>query len=120
MKRGRRLDAGAPKRKGNTRTMTRTTLPFCIAAALALALPAAAADPPAGTHATMESKSSKTWHFEIIPYGWLTGVNGKASAGRFSQDFDVSFSDILDNLDIGLMGAVQARSGRWALFADFA
>lgn len=104
--------------------MIRSTLPVCIAAALVLAVPASAADPPAskgaGTAPAYNSKDSKKWQFEIIPYAWLSGVHGTAEGRRISRDFDVSFGDILDNFDMGFMGAVQARSGRWALFADLA
>lgn len=104
--------------------MTRSIPSVCIAAALALAVPAAAGDPPAGKGAgaapAYGRTDSKKWQFEIIPYVWMAGVHGTAETRRFSRDFDVSFGDILDNFDMGLMGAIQARSGRWALFADIA
>jgi len=34
------------------------------------------------------------------------------------MNVDMSFSDILDNLDAGLMGAFEARNGRWGLLFD--
>ncbi|MEP1425899.1 MAG: hypothetical protein ABJX32_08160 [Tateyamaria sp.] len=31
---------------------------------------------------------------------------------------DVGFSDILENLDFGIMGTLEARNGRWSIFGD--
>ena len=34
------------------------------------------------------------------------------------DDIDVSFSDIIDNLDMAFMGVLQAQKGKWTLLAD--
>lgn len=39
----------------------------------------------------------------IALYGWLTGVNADVRAGTLETSVDMSFSDILDNLDKGFM-----------------
>ncbi|MCJ7752030.1 MAG: porin family protein [Armatimonadetes bacterium] len=39
----------------------------------------------------------------IAIYGWMTGVNADLRAGPVEANVDASFSDILDNLDTGLM-----------------
>ena len=60
------------------------------------------------------------WQFSLTPYGWLTGVNGSATARGHSVDFDASFIDLVEESDsiLALMGFVEARKGRLALFTD--
>jgi hypothetical protein len=48
-------------------------------------------------------------------YLWAPALSGETTTGG---SIDVSFSDILDNLDVALMGAVEARRGRFSIFAD--
>jgi hypothetical protein len=56
-----------------------------------------------------------TWRFGGAAYLWAAGVEGTSAAG---DDIDVSFSDLLDDLDGGLMGVLSAQKGRWTLLAD--
>lgn len=59
------------------------------------------------------------WQFEVAPYGWLAGLDGKAAQfGLPPQDIDVSIRQVLDNLDIALMGLVQVRNERFSAFSD--
>jgi hypothetical protein len=54
-------------------------------------------------------------------YGWLTSVDGTVRAGRASSNIDISYCDVLDNLDlIECMVPVnlEARLGRWGVYAD--
>ena len=55
------------------------------------------------------------WKFGGSAYLWAAGVEGTDSAG---DEIDVSFSDILEDLDGGLMGIISARKGKWTLLAD--
>jgi len=55
------------------------------------------------------------WTFGGSAYLWAAGVEGTDSAG---DDIDVSFSDVLKDLDGGLMGIISARKGKWTLLAD--
>jgi hypothetical protein len=50
-----------------------------------------------GDTTTPEQKST------IALYGWITGVNADVRAGPVEANIDASFSDILENLDTGLM-----------------
>ena len=59
--------------------------------------------------------SQKNWKFGGSAYLWAAGVEGTDSAG---DDIDVSFSDVLKDLDGGLMGIISARKGKWTLLAD--
>ena len=59
------------------------------------------------------------WHFAIAPYFWASGVEGTVSfLGLPEQSVEASFSDVLDNLDFGLLGHFEARKGRWGFGTD--
>ncbi len=61
---------------------------------------------------------------EVGIYGFMTGIEGDATIdgtlGDVTTDVDVSFSDILDNLDIGFMGFAEHRRGKWSFIGDVA
>lgn len=48
-------------------------------------------------------------------YFWAAGIGGESSQG---SDIDVSFSDILDSLNMTYMGNVGAQKGKWTFSAD--
>ena len=59
------------------------------------------------------------WQFEVTPYFWGAGMRGDVQLGSLPKiSTDVSFSDILDVLDFGIMGAFEARKGRWGMLFD--
>jgi hypothetical protein len=63
-----------------------------------------------------EAKAQDTgWDFTGYLYLWAPAMGGETTTGG---SIDVSFSDILDTLDFGVMGAVEARRGRLSLFGD--
>ena len=49
------------------------------------------------------------WKFEITPYAWLAGLEGDGTINGQDFDFDKSFSDIVDAVDVGgsLLGIAQ-------------
>jgi len=55
------------------------------------------------------------WDFEVTPYLFASGLNGTAGVRGVRADVDASFSDIWDNLDLGLMGLFAAERGPWTL-----
>ncbi len=57
---------------------------------------------------------------EVGIYGFMLGIEGDATLGNVTSDVDVSFSDILDNLDFGFMGFVEHRRGKWSFIGDVA
>jgi hypothetical protein len=59
--------------------------------------------------------SQEGWAFAGAAYLWAAGVEGTDTAG---DEIDVSFSDVLEDLDGGIMGLLSARKGRWTLLAD--
>ena len=58
---------------------------------------------------------SDGWKFGGSVYLWGAGVKGTDADG---DEIDVSFTDILKDLDGGLMGGIAARNGKWTLLAD--
>lgn len=74
----------------------------------ATALPAAA-----------QSSSDDGWHFQLSPYFWAAGVKGTVQVRRLpAVDVDASFSDVISNFDIGLLGRFDARKGRFGVATD--
>lgn len=59
------------------------------------------------------------WHFAVVPYLWLAGLDGDVRSGRFgSGGVEASFDDIFDNLEAAFMGVFEARKGRWGAILD--
>jgi len=54
------------------------------------------------------------WQYELTPYFLAAGLNGKAGIRGVTTDVDMSFGDIWNDLDAGLMGLFTARKGRWS------
>jgi hypothetical protein len=59
------------------------------------------------------------WLFSVTPYGWLNSVQGRVGSGGTETDVDVSFGDVLDQVDLGLTGVFEARHRRWVGLFDF-
>ena len=79
-------------------------------------LPAALA---AGVIDTASAQGSPEWQFEATPYLWSAAMRGDTQAGNLPlTHVDMSFGDILQNLDAGFMGAFEARKGRWGFLLD--
>ena len=51
---------------------------------------------------------AEEWSFRIAPYAWMAGIEGvvKPFDAGPTTDVDLSFSDVLENLDIGPCQAV--------------
>jgi len=58
------------------------------------------------------------WHFAASPYLWFAGVHGTAGVDGHVASVHASFGDLLSNLNIGLMGQVEARKKRVLLSND--
>ena len=58
---------------------------------------------------------SDQWEYEAMIYLWGAGMDATTQTGG---DIDISFSDILDDLDLTFMGTFGARKGKWSLLAD--
>ena len=81
-------------------------LAFILCCLLATALPAKA-----------ETGSDQDrWELGGAAYLWASGVEGTTVAG---DEIEVSFSDVIEKLDGGLMGILAAQKGKWTLIGDF-
>ena len=49
------------------------------------------------------------WGFSVVPYLWLAGARGTSTVNGQENGIDISFADILENLDFALMGRMTAR-----------
>ena len=60
------------------------------------------------------------WSFEVTPYAWMAGLSGNVGTipGLPPVEVDLSFGDILDDLDIAGMLFASARNGPWVLYLD--
>lgn len=62
-----------------------------------------------------EAKDTREWQHALRVYLWGASLGGTAFIG---QNIDVSFKDLFDNLNFGLMGSYVARRDELALFVD--
>jgi len=58
------------------------------------------------------------WHFGFAPYLFAAGISGTVGARGRTLEVDANFGNVWKNLDIGLMGAFEARKGRFVLLND--
>ena len=60
------------------------------------------------------------WKFSFTPFVWITGQEGEVATlpPAAPADIDISFSDVVDSLDISLMALLEARKGRVGLFSE--
>ncbi|MEW6143569.1 MAG: hypothetical protein AB1598_00980 [Thermodesulfobacteriota bacterium] len=70
------------------------------------------------TDTTYIEAPSKEWHFSIIPYLWMMGINGKVGVKGRTANVDVSFSQIFENLDFAAEVHMEAWRERFGFFID--
>jgi len=58
---------------------------------------------------------SDEWKYTGTLYLWGAGLEGTTTDGA---KIDLSFSDIIDNFDFGIMGVLGAQKGKWGFLAD--
>jgi hypothetical protein len=80
---------------------------FVVLAFLVPAVPAAAQAP-----------ADDGWKVTVAPYFVAASMTGKATIKGHELDVDLSFSDILENLQFGVMGLAMARKGSWGFGGD--
>ena len=62
--------------------------------------------------------SDSPWFFRSAVYGWAQSLDGDLTVRNIPLPVDVSFSDILENLDIAFMGAFEFGRDRWSVLTD--
>jgi len=58
------------------------------------------------------------WQISLIPYGWISGMSGTFGALGAVAEVDVSFGDIVENLEVGVLVHVEAQKQRWSVLFD--
>ncbi|MCE8537884.1 hypothetical protein KBY27_10465 [Ruegeria pomeroyi] len=73
-----------------------------------------------GSGSGLHAQSAGDWEFRVTPYAWLSGLSGEVGAipGLPSGSVDLSFGDILDDLDFAGMLMASARNGPWVIYFD--
>ena len=71
------------------------------------------------TYQTAASQApDDVWHLAVSPYLWFAGAHGSASVLGHDASIHASPGDLLKHLDIGIMGAAEARKKRFLLNGD--
>ncbi|KAB2685322.1 MULTISPECIES: hypothetical protein [Brucella/Ochrobactrum group] len=65
-----------------------------------------------------EIQDQQRWRVVVSPYLWGASLNGSAGLLGRSTDVHMPFSEIFDNLDMGLMGNVDISNGTFGFFID--
>jgi hypothetical protein len=66
-----------------------------------------------------ESVGAQPWSFSITPYLWAAGIDGDTAANGIGSEIDTGYSFLsLDNLDLAIATAAQARKGKWSVLLD--
>ncbi len=82
-------------------------------------LPAFAGNPSPVVEPTLFTAAEPSeWAVRVALYGWAQSLDGDIAIAGNSAPVDVGFDDILDNLDIAVMGSVEIGRGRWSFVAD--
>ena len=58
------------------------------------------------------------WEVDVRPYLWATTVKGTQYALDIPLKVDLSFHDILKNLDYAVVGEVEVRKGKFSIISD--
>jgi opacity protein-like surface antigen len=86
-------------------------------AALMSALPATAGCTALG-QAQVTATTDSGWEVRTALYGWGTMLEGDVTLRGIDAPVDVSFGDILNNLDYAVMGVVEVGRGKWSFLTD--
>jgi hypothetical protein len=55
----------------------------------------------------------------VAPYFWGISVDGKVTAENTEVEMEADFSDLIDNLEMAGLLAVEASKGPWSVLGDF-
>lgn len=66
-----------------------------------------------------QSVDPDKWQFQVIPYLWVAGINGRAGIGNLTVDVDAGIADPGVDLNFGFMGTFEARKNKFVILTDF-
>ncbi|WP_029073919.1 hypothetical protein [Kaistia adipata] len=82
----------------------------------ATAAPAVAADLGAPPAESPPEPARSEWSVIVSPYLWAASLSGEGALRGRSVNVEAPFSDIVKDLDLGLMGAVEITNGTFGAF----
>jgi hypothetical protein len=62
--------------------------------------------------------ADEAWTHTLYVYGMGAAIDGKTELGPLEVDVDLSASDVLDALEMGVMAAYRADNGTWSYMLD--
>jgi hypothetical protein len=89
-----------------TRILSRVTLLVVLFLVIVTAIPASAAE---------ETAQKDGWQLGADVYMWMPTFGGKTANG---DTIEITYDDLLKDLEFTFMGGVEARNGRWHLTTD--
>jgi hypothetical protein len=61
------------------------------------------------------AQTQDKWHYSLVfPMIWAPDIEGSIEGGGERIDFTIPFGDIVENLNIGIMGEFFAEKGNWS------
>ena len=66
----------------------------------------------------MGAADMNQWTFDVSLYGLAVGMSGDLGVGPVTVPVDVTFQDVVNNLEFGFMGAARVGYGPWALTTE--
>jgi hypothetical protein len=114
------------RRRAGRKSMTRSRgfgwKAFGLVAALPLLIASAAMSEPSarpeGGEGATAAPGEPEWEVILSSYFWATALEGEVGADGATTDVDMSASDVLDQVNIGLTGVLEARRNRWIFLFD--
>ena len=74
---------------------------------------------PSRAQAGSPTAMDDDWHFVLVPYFWFAGIDGNVTVrDRIEVPVEKSFSDVISDFDIGLLGHVEGRKRRLGFAFD--
>jgi opacity protein-like surface antigen len=65
--------------------------------------------------AAEEKAQEDGWQFGASGYMWMSNIGGKTASG---DTYELTFDDLMKDLDFTYMGGLEARKGRWHITTD--
>jgi len=69
-------------------------------------------------YAENQIKATDGWEIRLMPYLWMLSMKADGTINGLTGSVDLSFGDIVDNLDSGAMGRVEVWKNKWGFSFD--
>lgn len=74
--------------------------------------------PAASREKVQPPNPAPEWALLVSPYAWAASLKGKGSLAGIRTSIDIPFSEILDELDLAVMGNAEVTNGRFGFYVD--